>query len=75
MSQQAYWPNKKGLKKTTGNKDYYLGRACDLFHGVGWHCQVFDEDYNIGYGFHKTNKFTAVKIALQNVEIQRNFNL
>lgn len=64
MAKKAHWPNNKGLTKDINGISFYLGIACDLKHGKGWHCQVFDEDFRVGYGFHKTNKFTAVRSAL-----------
>ncbi len=64
MAEKAYWPNDHGLKKDIGNKTYYLGISWDLTNGKGWFCQVFNNDiFTIGFGFHKTNKFSAVRIA------------
>ncbi len=65
MAQKAYWPNSKGLKKTIQTNEIYLGLSWDIKHGVGWFCQVHRLDWSIGFGFHKTNKFTAVREALK----------
>lgn len=65
MAQKAHWPNNRGLKKRIHGKRFYLGRACDLQNGSGWFCEVFDAKFRMGFGFHKTNKFTAVRNALK----------
>ena len=66
MSEKAHWPDNKGLRKEMNNKTFYLGRSWDLTNGKGWFCQVHcNRTFNMGFGFHKTNKFTAVRIALK----------
>lgn len=71
MADKAYWPNSKGLKKVIGGKEIFLGKVFDLTHGKGWFCQVFGGAMLFsgpGFGFHKTNKFTAVRKAIKNFE-------
>ena len=61
--------------KTRGNrlqKDIHginieLGKSWDLTHGIGWFCSVMSKAFRLGYGFHKTNKFTAVRLALKDL--------
>jgi len=71
MSKKASWPNSKGQTKDIGNYHVYLGRSWDLTHGVGWFCQlIYDinktspKRETVFFGFHKTNKFTAYRNAL-----------
>jgi len=66
MSNKAYWPNSKGLTKNIRGKNFYLGTGWDIAHGKGWFCQVFGI-IGVGFGFHKKNKFTAVRNALKDL--------
>lgn len=69
MAQQAYWPNNKGLKKDWDDKTFYLGIACDLTNGKGWHAQVHcNHTFDVGYGFDQTNKMTAIRSALSELK-------
>lgn len=43
----------------------YLYKGCDLVHGGGWFAHSYSRTL-IGFGFHKTNKLTAVRQALIN---------
>jgi len=44
----------------------WLHRSFDLVHGIGWFCHTYFENRGVGFGFHKTNKFIAVRQALIN---------
>lgn len=69
MSKQAYYPNSKGLKKDWDDKTFYLGIACDLTHGKGWHAQVHcNYTFDFGYGFHRSNKITAIRLAISELK-------
>jgi hypothetical protein len=65
MSFKTSWPNSHGQCKKINGITVSLGRAFDLTHGKGWMCQTIDSHWNMGYGFHKTNKFTAVHEAMK----------
>lgn len=45
----------------------WLHKTWDLNKGYGYHVQVYFKNWNIGYGFHKTNKFTAVREAAKQI--------
>lgn len=69
MAKQACWPNNKGLKKDWDDKTFYLGIACDLTNGKGWHAQIHcNHTFDVGYGFHVTNKMTAIRTALSELK-------
>jgi hypothetical protein len=67
------------LYSETQNYYIYLHRSWDLTNGLGWFCHAgtigeLDDDYMnsneykklvSGFGFHKKNKFTAVRNALK----------
>lgn len=44
----------------------WLRKGFDLTHGFGWFCQVYNNNYNVGFGYSK-NKFTAVRLALKQI--------
>lgn len=46
------------------NRTTWLRKTFDLKHGYGWHCQIYNENHEVTYGFSK-NKFTAVRLALK----------
>lgn len=47
--------------------DCYLYKSCDLAHGIGWFCHVYNNlDNTVHFGFSKHSKFTAVRQALKN---------
>ena len=69
MSEKTIWPNKQGLKKKIGSDLYYLGTGRDLKRGKGWFCGIYTENLKIGFGFHPTNKFTAVRIAQKSLTV------
>lgn len=50
------------VKKINGFK-IYLYKSWDVVHGKGFFCHSINEDFKIGFGFHK-NKLTAVRQAL-----------
>ena len=49
----------------------YLSYGFDLTHGKGWFCQSFAlfNNERFGNGFHKKNKFTAVRQSLNDLLI------
>jgi hypothetical protein len=61
---KSFWNGKyDSFYKKIGSDGYWLRKTWDLSRGYGWHVQIYDRNHEIGYGFHKTNKFTAIKIA------------
>lgn len=71
MAQRTNYPGRNSLVKRIGGKKIYLGKTWDLKHGYGWFCQVFNYDFKFGFGFHKTNKFSAVRIAIEDMKISK----
>ena len=65
MSVKARYFNRKALLKKDPEKGYsiYLIKSFDLYHGYGWFVSVHLNVFDHGFGFHKTNKFTAVRMA------------
>lgn len=62
----------KGISKVIGYNKIYLHKTWDLRHGYGYHSQVIDYKYHyIGDGFHKHNKFTAVRLAITDAEMKK----
>ena len=60
MSQKTRYAGiSKCVKKVIQGKTIYLYKSWDLMHGYGWFAHSY---FNccVGFGFHKTNKFTAV---------------
>lgn len=55
-----------GIGKNMNGYKVYMHKTWDLTHGYGYHIQVYDVT-NCAYGFHKSNKFTAVKQAFSNL--------
>jgi hypothetical protein len=53
--------SKKCLVKQIGNWKVYLYKSFDLKHGYGYFVHSYHNNYSIGFGFHKTNKLTAVR--------------
>lgn len=51
------------VKKINGVK-IYLYKSWSLVHGFGYYCFSLGEGFKIGFGFHKTNKFSAVRQSL-----------
>ncbi len=72
MSKKVNWPDKHGQMKEIHGHAYYLGHSCDLINGKGWFCQVYRRDppFKASFGFHKTNKFAAVRSAQQQLGIR-----
>lgn len=74
MSEKTNYPARKSLVKEIGNVKIYLGRSFDLVNGFGIFCQVYRISNrrvdgrvggtSVGNGFHKTNKFIAIKKAI-----------
>lgn len=71
MSKQTNFPFKMSLKKQIGSVEFFLGKGWDLSHGKGYFCHAYHDDFRIGFGFHKTNKFIAVRIALRDLKQYR----
>lgn len=67
MSEKTKHGYDKCLKKKIGNVTLYLHKGWDLVHGNGWFAHSYHDDFKKGFGFHKKNKITAVRMAL-NVE-------
>lgn len=76
MSNKGDYPNKKSLYKKINGVNIHLGKGWSLLKGKGWYCRVDREpthydwfwDYEpgvFGFGFHPTNKFTAVRKAIR----------
>lgn len=58
-----------GLVIYRGKYKIYLNKSFDFTQGNGWFSHVYgDDSYEIGFGFHKNNKFTAVRKAIKNYE-------
>jgi hypothetical protein len=53
--------SKKCLVKIIGGTKIYLYKSFDLRHGYGYFAVSNLLDYKIGFGFHKTNKLTAIR--------------
>ena len=55
----------KCLKKKFKHKGniitVYLYHGWDLYHGKGWFVHSYFDTFDTGFGFHKTNRFTAVR--------------
>lgn len=52
------------VKKINGIK-ISLYKSWDIAHGKGFFAHAFADDFKTGFGFHKTNKLTAVREALK----------
>jgi hypothetical protein len=59
--------SKRNIVHSKNNRTTWLERNFDFTHGCGWFCQIYDEHYNIGFGFSK-NKFTAYRTAINNLK-------
>lgn len=58
--------SKKCLTKTRNGTTIYLFKSWDLTHGKGYFCVAFYKEYRLeGFGFHRSNKFTAYREALK----------
>ena len=78
MSGRGNFPNRKSLFKTINGNDIHLGITWSILHGKGWYCRVnktpikhewfwnYEPDV-FGFGFHPTNKFTAVREAIRHL--------
>lgn len=57
------------LVKTINGIECYLYKSFDLTHGYGYFVHSFNNvKFNTGFGFHKTNKFTAIRQALESAK-------
>jgi len=63
MSEKTKHGHSKCLRKRIGNSTVYLYKGWDLANGHGWFAHCYN-DYSVGFGFHHTNKLTAVKQSL-----------
>ena len=55
----------KCLVSYTETHHIYLYKSFSLMQGYGWFAHYYPKNSEeIGFGFHKTNKFTAVRQAL-----------
>ena len=65
MSIKTKYAGSKCLQSQIGVVTVYLFKGWDLTHGIGWFTKAYSRTNNkIGFGFHKTNKFTSVRQAL-----------
>lgn len=64
MSEKAKHGNNKCLKTKIGQIEIYLFKGFDLAHGKGWFVRSYHDNFKTGFGFHKSNKLTAVRQAL-----------
>lgn len=55
------------LVKEIKGATLYLFKGFDLVHGKGFFARIHTDDFKDGFGFHKTNKFTAVRQALKDI--------
>ena len=78
MSSRGDYPSKKSLCKNINGTNVHLGITWSILHGKGWYCRVdrppthYDWFWNyepdrFGFGFHPTNKFTAVREAIRHL--------
>lgn len=65
MAEKTDYCGSKALKGTIGNITIYLYRTWDIVHGKGWFVRSVNENLKLGFGFHKHNRFTAVREALK----------
>lgn len=56
------------LHKKINENSVHLYKGYDLVHGKGWFCTIMNKNFNISFGFHKKNKFTAYRNALINLK-------
>jgi len=79
MSSRGDYPNRKGLCKNIDGLNIHLGTGWSILNGKGWYCRVDKiptkhewfcsyEPEPLGFGFHPTNKFTAVRKAIQHLK-------
>lgn len=52
------------LVKEIGGVKIYLYKSWDLVHGKGWFAHSVFFDFTVGFGFHRSNKFSAVREAM-----------
>ena len=68
MAEKTKWCSSKSLSKKINYKNnvvkIYLHRSWDVKHGYGWFSHSYFESFKVGFGFHQTNKFTAVRQSL-----------
>ena len=55
---------RKKIKYKNNIVTIYLYRGYDLIHGKGWFSHSYFDTFDIGFGFQKTNKLTAVRKSL-----------
>lgn len=55
---------RKKIKYKKNIVTVYLYHGWDLTHGKGWFSHSYFDSFDAGFGFHKTNKLTAVRQAL-----------
>lgn len=70
MAEKVSYPNKGSLRKQIGIHKTYLTKSWSLTTGYGWFCQIYRDDFKVGNGFHKRNKFSAVRKALLELSMQ-----
>lgn len=56
--------SKKCLIKYINRDKVYLYKSFSIMQGYGWFCHIYHDNRSIGFGFHKTNKFSAVRQGL-----------
>jgi len=69
MAQKSKYAGTKCLRSTIKHDGHfitlYMYRGCDLVHGRGWFVHSYFDTFYVGIGFHKTNRFTAVRQSLK----------
>lgn len=73
MAEKTKWGGSKCLRKKINYRNntvkIYLYRSWDVKHGYGWFSHSVFDSFEVGFGFHKTNKLTAVR---QSLNIKKN---
>lgn len=57
--------SKHCLVKKIGYYTIYLYKSWDVVHGIGYFSHSITNDFKAGFGFHKTNKFAAIRQSLK----------
>lgn len=68
MSKKVKFPTKKSLFKEINGNRVYIGKGCDIVHGKGWFCHIYDEHGRVGFGYDKKNIFSVYKKALVDIK-------
>lgn len=57
-----------GLCKTIDGNETHMYKSFDLIHGYGWFVHLYDKYGFTGFGFSKKSRFTAMRLALKDLE-------